>query len=360
MAKLLKFPARRRVAEETSAWLGRLDRGLQPDERAELEAWLAADPVHGQTLLRMAALWDNLDVLGELSELIALPQSRERAAGWRPAAVAVAIVVVALASLAGYLHLTRPAAPTLAGNVAAAPPPEQTGVVETEPADPRRYSTRIGEQRTERLPDGSLVQLNTASSLEVSYDDAVRRITLLAGEAQFAVQHDASRPFIVEAQGRTVRAVGTAFNVRVRDQGGIEVAVTEGRVLVAAAPMSADEMMTPSANDPGKVAASAGQVVSIDGDRLTLQTVSTEEMSDRLAWQRGMLMFDGEPLASALSEVTRYTGVRFEFEDEQVAQIRVGGFYKANDIEGLTRSLQQNLPIRTTQVAPDRIVISSK
>src|SRR5690606_22393054 len=81
-AKLLKFPARRRVAEETSAWLGRLDRGLQPDERAELEAWLAADPVHGQTLLRMAALWDNLDVLGELSELIALPQSRERAAGW--------------------------------------------------------------------------------------------------------------------------------------------------------------------------------------------------------------------------------------------------------------------------------------
>ena len=62
----------------------------------------------------------------------------------------------------------------------------------------------------------------------------------------------------------------------------------------------------------------------------------------------------------ALSEVTRYTGVRFEFEDEQVAQIRVGGFYKANDIEGLTRSLQQNLPIRTTQVAPDRIVISSK
>ena len=110
----------------------------------------------------------------------------------------------------------------------------------------------------------------------------------------------------------------------------------------------------------GKVAASAGQVVSIDGDRLTLQTVSTEEMSDRLAWQRGMLVFDGEPLASALSEVTRYTGVRFEFEDEQVAQIRVGGFYKANDIEGLTRSLQQNLPIRTTQVAPDRIVISSK
>ena len=358
MAKLLKFPARRRVAEETSAWLGRLDRGLQPDERAELEAWLAADPVHGQTLLRMAALWDNLDVLGELSKLIALPQTRERAVAWRPAAVAAA-VVVALASLAGYLPLTRPAAPSVAGHVEkAALPAEQIGVEEPESAGTLLYSTRIGEQRTERLPDGSLVQLNTASSLEVAYDDAVRRITLLAGEAQFAVQHDASRPFIVEAQGRTVRAVGTAFNVRVRDQ-GIEVAVTEGRVLVAAASMSADEVMTPSANDSGKVAATAGQVVSIDGDRLTLQAVSTEEMSDRLAWQRGMLVFDGEPLASALSEVTRYTGVRFEFEDEQVAQIRVGGFYKANDIEGLTRSLQQNLSIRTTQVAPDRIMISS-
>lgn len=360
MARLLKFPARRRVAEETSVWLGRLDRVLQPDERAELEAWLAADPVHGQTLLRMAALWDNLDVLGELSELIALPQTRERTVAWRPAAVAAAAVVVALASLAGYLPLTRPAAPSVAGNVEeVALSAEQIGVEEPESAGTLLYSTRIGEQRTERLPDGSLVQLNTASSLEVAYDDAVRRITLLAGEAQFAVQHDASRPFIVEAQGRTVRAVGTAFNVRVRDQ-GIEVAVTEGRVLVAAASMSADEVMTPSANDSGKVVATAGQVVSIDGDRLTLQAVSTEEMSDRLAWQRGMLVFDGEPLASALSEVTRYTGVRFEFEDEQVAQIRVGGFYKANDIEGLTRSLQQNLSIRTTQVAPDRIVISSK
>lgn len=358
MAKLLIFPSRRRVAEETSVWLGRLDRGLWPDERVELEAWLVADPAHGQALLRMAALWDNLDVLGELSELIALPRTRERRAVWRPAAVAAVVVLVALGSLAGYLHLTRPAAPALASNVDDGLPAKPVGVDER--PSPQLYSTRIGEQRTERLPDGSLVQLNIASSLEVTYDSVARRITLLAGEARFVVQHDASRPFIVEAAGRTVRAVGTAFNVRVHDQGNVEITVTEGRVLVAAAPTNPDDAISLSANDKGKVAASAGQVVSIDGDRLTLENVSTEELSDRLAWQRGMLVFDGEPLASALSEVTRYTGVRFEFGDEQVARIRVSGFYKANDIDGLTRSLQENLPIRTTQVAPDRVVISSK
>ena len=64
-----------------------------------------------------------------------------------------------------------------------------------------------------------------------------------------------------------------------------------------------------------------------------------------------MFRFVGDPVNQLVS---------LDTPQEQVAQIRVGGFYKANDIEGLTRSLQQNLPIRTTQVAPDRIVISSK
>ena len=324
MAKLLRFPARRRVEEETSVWLGRLDRGLEPGERAELDAWLAADPGHGRTLLRMAALWDNLDILGELSGLIALPQTRAQPAAWRPVAIAAAAVLVVLASLAGYLHLTRPAAPVIASNVGDGRPAEKIRAGERLEAPV--YSTRIGEQRTERLPDGSLVQINTASRLEVRYDDVERRVALLTGEAQFDVQHDPSRPFIVEAGGRTIRAVGTAFNVRIRDQCSVEVAVTEGRVVIASLARSVGDAVLLPENDAGTVAVSAGQVVSIDDGRRTLQDVSTEEMNDRLAWQRGMLVFDGEPLASALSEVTRYTGVRFEFGDEQVARIRVSGF----------------------------------
>ncbi|MFD2427832.1 FecR family protein [Sphingobium scionense] len=93
------------------------------------------------------------------------------------------------------------------------------------------YRTALGETRTVQLADGSRIHLNTNSSVEVALRDDIRQITLLKGEAQFDVAHDKKRPFIVNADGTLVRAVGTMFNVRLRAD-VTELTVIEGIVAV--------------------------------------------------------------------------------------------------------------------------------
>src|SRR5690606_33638330 len=89
----------------------------------------------------------------------------------------------------------------------------------------------LGERRTETLPDGTEVVLNTDSALEMRYSKGRRYIEVKQGEAQFEVAHDASRPFVVSIGEDTVTALGTRFQVR-REQGSAIVTLLEGSVEV--------------------------------------------------------------------------------------------------------------------------------
>src|SRR5690606_7134707 len=93
-------------------------------------------------------------------------------------------------------------------------------------------ATGIGERRVVALADGSSITLDSATSVDVKYAANERRIVLRDGQIFVTVAPDTARPFIVEARQGTVRALGTAFNVRAYD-GGARVAVTEHAVRVA-------------------------------------------------------------------------------------------------------------------------------
>lgn len=93
------------------------------------------------------------------------------------------------------------------------------------------YATTAGGYERVTLPDGSVIALNANSRVDVRYSSAERRVSLIGGEAQFNVTKNKQRPFIVGVGGISVRAVGTAFNVRM-EPGEVEVLVTEGRVQV--------------------------------------------------------------------------------------------------------------------------------
>src|SRR5579872_6768768 len=95
-------------------------------------------------------------------------------------------------------------------------------------------ATRVGEQRTLTLEDGSRISLNTASRVHVHYDRAARRVDLDQGEAYFEVAKHPQWPFIVTAAGRQVVARGTVFLVR-RDDASVSVTLVEGKVTVAPA-----------------------------------------------------------------------------------------------------------------------------
>jgi len=196
------------------------------------------------------------------------------------------------------------------------------------------YTTAVGEQRSIALKDGSTVRLNTASSLAVQFSRDARRVHLVAGEALFQVHHDVSRPFDVEADGcGTVRAVGTAFAVRIREAGHCDVLVTEGRVRI----LDAGGRISSST---GPLTISALEAASIRASSFKTASLSPEVLQRRIAWEHGMLAFQGESLSEVVEEFHRYNNERVVIDDPAIAAMHMGGWYRAIDLRGFVQNLR--------------------
>jgi transmembrane sensor len=344
-AEVVRLPNQRRAREDASLWIARLDRGLTAEERRSLDEWLSADSSHPAALVELAALWDKTDVLGELAELF--PLERQALAKPRAMRFALAACAVALAGVAAVV------APRLFTPRANPPPALVAAQPAAQPAATQQYvyDTAIGEQSTVRLSDGSTVTLNTDSSIEVRYDDAQRGVLLLRGEVYFEVAHDTARPFRVLAGDRMLEAVGTAFNVRLDGGSDVRMMVTEGRVRVGA---RSPEPAARGSAAPAIV--SAGNLALMRGGPLVVRGVDAKEIDAQLSWRRGMLVFNGEPLASVLLEIGRYTTVTF-MPDDSIRDVRVGGLFRAGDIDGLLIALREGFDIDSRRTADGRIAL---
>jgi len=355
MASVVQFRSRARLHEEASLWLARLDKGLSAEAREELAEWLRADPMHREAFFELAAFWDELDVLSELSSLLPLDQraisTRSRRVSWAVVAVAAGIASVALLGwvvVAGFTPAT----------------PEQAVLAKTLNES---FETTIGGQESEQLPDGSVVRLNTDTELTVVYSKVERNVFLRRGEAHFNVAHDADHPFRVHVGNRVVEAVGTAFNVQLRPDGDIEVTVTEGTVRVI---REGKEPTVPARQNLQPVDIDALDATLVEGQLAILGEASPVseavplitrlapvDLDIKLAWQRGMLIFRGEPLQEMLEEVGRYTTTQFVLADPELATVRVGGYFRAGDIDGLRVALRENFNIDSELAADNRIVL---
>lgn len=358
MASIVRFRSRAQIHEEASLWLARVDKGLTAETRAELVEWLRAEPLHRQAFFELAAFWDELDVLAELSPLLPLNQSadvdaRSRRGRWLLAAAAAGVAVVAVSGWLVVSTFMVPAAP-----VRPAVAHERT----------ESFKTTIGNQASERLPDGSVVRLNTDTELTVVYSTAERNVFLRRGEAHFNVAHDVDHPFRVHVGNRIVEAVGTAFNVQLRQDGDIEVTVTEGTVKVTRAgaaptlPAPRSVRVTPAESLDATLV--EGQLAILDQAAALDQTAVPQimrlepvDLDIKLAWQRGMLVFQGEPLREMLAEVSRYTTTEFVLADADLASVRVGGYFRAGDIDGLLVALRENFKIDSEITTDNRIVL---
>jgi transmembrane sensor len=325
------------AAEEASLWLARLDRGLSEAEREQLSRWLL-HRANAAALHELAAFWNTSELLLDLP-MTQHMQSRRR---W----LAVAAFMVAAIGLSLYFYL-----PQLW--------PANT------PQFERNYRTAVGEHVTEILPDGSTLTLNTNTEVQVRYLEHERVARLLRGEAHFMVAHATERPFGVRVGEHIVQAVGTAFNVRVQTPDDIEVMVTDGVVRILneseAAP-AASQAPTQWWLQPalgGNLV--KGQVARLDEEAsaapLAVTQLDAEGIEVRLAWQRGELVFEGEPLRTVLDEFSRYTTTRFMLASESMATVRVGGFFKAGDIDGLLATLDEDFRIRAERVTNGLILL---
>lgn len=351
MSKLVAFPDPRKAREEASLWLARLDRGLTDEERSSLRGWLE-DPVNHKAFMELGKLWRGLDVVGVLAELFPLSPEmlnpKPRRSFSRVALTAAAAVCIAAI---GLLMLTGDSPLSFFDGSRATPPAVYN----------ETWSTGIGETREARLADGSIVTLNTASRIVVFYSPRSRDVYLSYGEANFDVAHEASRPFNVHAGKRVLQAVGTSFNVRMLTTDDVELTVTEGKVKVLYVPPRIpvsparlrEEIMH------GETTVSAFETAIVQPGTQTIRKLDPAEVEARLAWQRGMLIFQGEPLEQVLAEVDRYTTTKFVLADESLRDVRVGGYFRAGDVEGLLLALHENFLIDSRRDAQGRVVLTA-
>lgn len=352
MSKIVTFPDKSRIEEEAGYWLVRLDSGLLSDEETrEFHAWLESSPEHRKVIVELSAMWDNMDVLSELSDLFPLPQKPDSKPLHRwlktrllfPVFAAAASIILVLAIMVDqnvWLH------------DAPAPLVSQNEDI---------YRTDVGENRTVSLSDGSVIKLNTDSFVSIDFTATQRRLYLIKGEAHFRVADDSSRPFVVHAGSGFVRAVGTAFSVRLKGP-DVEVTVTEGRVEIAST--RSKQMSDSSGNiDSGNHLATldAGQTAEFGNNIIhSLKTISPEIISRKMSWQNGTLIFKGETLEEVVREISRYTDTRIIISDPALRDIRIGGYFKTGEVEALLTVLKDNFSIEVDRVSDNLVYLTGE
>lgn len=302
------------IEEQAAHWLARRDGAPWPAEtQARFDAWLSADVRHRVAYLRLRAAWERADSLA--GRTIARP------ARWR--------------ALARFSTWRLAAGVLLACGLGAVLTPELDW------REGERYVTRVGENRTIAMADGSRLTLNTATRLRTTADGS-RRVWLESGEAYFDIAHDPSRPFVIEAGTSRVTVLGTRFTVR-RDGDSIRVLVEQGKVRVS----ERETAVVLTRNQ--EASASAGRIV-----RAERSQVQTEQ---RMAWREGRIVFDQTTLGDAIAEFNRYNERKLELADPSAAGLRIGGSFAPSNVDGFVHLLEQGFGLHARR-SNGRIVLS--
>lgn len=303
------------AAEERAAlWAARLDGSvLSARDCKELEAWLEAAPANRELLSSYcqfsADLEQQLSSLGvhkDLSGRCTSAHTTARLFPWLSRPLWAGAMLTAVAAVALVIWLGRP--------------PTQTESLET----------AIAQRQALTLADGTRVELNAQTRLQVAMSGSERHVRLAGGQAFFAVAPDASRPFVVETSSGSVRVTGTQFDVRADTPGIFEITVLEGAVQVR-----------PSGGNHAPIALPAGAQFS----RGAVRTLTSGEIDNALAWRTGQIVFDGATLREALARFARYHGREIRAADD-AAELRIGGRFSLDDLDGFFAALEEVLPVR--------------
>lgn len=196
------------------------------------------------------------------------------------------------------------------------------------------YATATGERRSFRLPDGSLMQLNTRSAVDLAFDDQQRLIRLKQGELMLTCSEapNPPRPLLVQTQHALLEGLNGRFVVR-QDIDCTRVSVSQGNVAI---------------HRPGN-----GQVQWITSGQDWRLDVNSAQRLDRVAmdpaaWSEGLIVTRDMRLRDFLQQVSRYRNGYLGCSDD-IADLRLSGVFRLQDPEQLLQLLPQTLPVRLRQ-----------
>ncbi|MCW5620567.1 MAG: FecR domain-containing protein [Burkholderiales bacterium] len=347
-----------RLGREALDWLVRRRAGIDAAEEAAFQAWLNSDPACSRVFARWQAEWDGLDALpAEGLDVLRhnLSEDKRRQQQSAERAQAVEGLDVLRRNLAQDRHtqamqprfgrcnwMPRAAVAFVLLLVVGVAAWQAWDYWWQQPVFAQTWQTARGQQMSVTLPDGSVLQLDTATRVDATYYRERREVQLPEGEVMFQVTGDAQRVFDVLAGPLRITVVGTRFSVRytpeVPGAEGVRVAVETGRVKVSPRdPADAGHMHTVELTAGQQLVASALGV---------LGPVSAVPRAGIAPWRQGQVSFDDTPLAQALAEFERYGATSLQIRDSAVAALRVTGAFDVRRPKNFARVLPQVLPVR--------------
>jgi transmembrane sensor len=353
------------VNEVAVDWISRREAGLSAAEEEDFQSWLSADPRHATEIARLEPTWTLLneprragcgaDLRSQVQRVIRRKKRTRHAI--QLTSLATAVVVC------GFFLF-------------------QAG-----PLSNRAERTIALRPDRQPLSDGSEIDLNAGAQVEIDFTPDFRRVRLVSGEAMFKVEKDPARPFIVVAGHVAVRAVGTAFMVRLEPK-MVDVLVTEGSVTVEKS--STNDTQDPAdpsgaANEPNDLRKTAGHqmpspvedlfpapsagVLLATSHRLAIpvqseslgaivpRLMSATEIALALAWQNRRVEFNDTLLEDAVELFNRDNpSCQLVIGDWETGAKRLTGVFWTNDPEAFSRALETSLGLTATR-GKDGIVL---
>ncbi|MDM3871198.1 FecR domain-containing protein [Porticoccus sp. W117] len=228
-----------------------------------------------------------------------------------------------------------------------------SGPIDSQKVDAKRYVTRIGEQRQVDLADGTQVTMNTGTQLQVEFSTDRRLIRLDRGEAFFDVASDPKTPFVVSLGGREVTVLGTAFNIH-RTGDGFFLAVTEGKVAVhrehdepsfnrqsVNLPVGAEQSM----NANKQWLFTAGLVAYYKTDTNTIVASRPKNVEHLIGWTTGVLRFEDIDFHEVILALNRYSAKKILVKDASLLDEKVNAAVVVSDVSDALNILSYALPI---------------
>lgn len=297
------------IRQDAADWLMRLQDadGAGEADWIEFDAWLNASPDHAAAYDQALSVWSDLGAMAPELKAAAAPvplpmrvRPSRRLIGWGVAAAAAAILAVAVMPMAIN--------------------PTQT------------YETGRGQIRTVALSDGSTIHMNAASKISVRMTGSQRQVAMNDAQAVFDVAKDPTRPFLITVGDRTVRVVGTEFDVSHR---GDTLAVTVRRGIVEVRP---------------DAASAAGAVRLVHGQRLEHAVgggsrVSAVNPDEAFAWRAGRLIYRDRPLVEVVAELNRQFDRDIRLADATTGRQRVSGVLVLDNEKAVIERLSLLAPV---------------
>ncbi|MFA0812619.1 FecR family protein [Microbulbifer epialgicus] len=269
-----------------------------PEKRKDFGAWLNQKPNRQAIAQRIEYIWNHRDFERALLQIEKTDHKEplnSRKATVRPwyLAIATSLLIVITTTM---MHNSN-----------------------TPKSAKRIYQTEPKQVSSQKLSDGSTLDLSATTKVAVSFNPRKRRIRLFNGEAQFSVAKDPSRPFVVESRQASIRALGTIFNVDQR-YGFTELSVLEGEVIV-----------NPLKQTRKRFVVGAGEMLRITEH--STGAIKTFDLTNYKSWIEGYTQVENQRLSELLIEFNRFTDTPLTTKGNDIGKLLVSGSFDLNNID---------------------------